>query len=56
MRPEELRPLLEQWKVDFVFVGGQERRKYNLTDASLARFDAALKLVYDQDGVRIYAR
>jgi len=55
-RPEELPALLDQWGVDYVYVGGQERAKYGVGDAALARFDRALKLVYDRDGVRIYAR
>ena len=46
---------MEQWGVDYVLVGGLERNKYKISEATLARFDAALKLVYDQDGVRIYA-
>ena len=55
-RAEELPGLLEQWGVDYVLVGGLERNKYKISEAAVARFDAALKLVYDQDGVRIYAR
>jgi YYY domain-containing protein len=55
-RAEELPGLLEQWGIDYVLVGGLERNKYKISEAALARFDAALKLVYDQDGVRIYAR
>ena len=55
-RTEDLPRLLEQWGVDYVLIGGLERNKYKISEAALARFDAALKLVYDQDGVRIYAR
>jgi uncharacterized membrane protein len=55
-RAEDLPRLLEQWGVDYVLVGGLERNKYKISEAALARFDAALKLVYDQDGVTIYAR
>ena len=55
-RTEDLPRLLEQWGIDYVLVGGLERNKYKISEAALARFDAALKLVYDQDGVRIYAR
>jgi uncharacterized membrane protein len=53
---EELPRLLEQWDINYVLVGELERNKYKISEAALARFDAALKLVYDQDGVRIYAR
>jgi YYY domain-containing protein len=52
----ELPALLERWGIDYVYIGDLERRKYGINDASLARFDRALKLVYDKDGVRIYAR
>ena len=55
-RAEELPGLLEQWGLDYVLIGGLERNKYKISEAALARFDAVLKLVYDQDGVRIYAR
>jgi uncharacterized membrane protein len=55
-RPEELRDLLDKWDVDYVYIGGLERQKYGVNDAALARFDRALRKVYDKDGVRIYAR
>ena len=55
-RSEELPGLLEKWHVDYVVVGPLERRKFGLTDPALARFDRALRRVYDKDGVRVYAR
>lgn len=55
-RPEELPALLDQWGIDYVYVGAQERAKYGVGDAALARFDRVLRLVYDRDGVRVYAR
>ena len=55
-RPDELPGLLAKWEIDYVYVGGLERQKYGLGDAALARFDRTMKLVYDVDGVRIYAR
>ncbi len=55
-RSEELPGLLEKWHVDYVVVGQLERRKFGLTDPALARFDRALRRVYDKDGVRVYAR
>ena len=54
--PDELRALLERWHVDYVYVGDLERRKYDITDPVMARFDRVLRKVYDKDGVRIYAR
>ncbi|MCX6915780.1 MAG: hypothetical protein NT167_22500 [Verrucomicrobia bacterium] len=55
-RPEELPGLLVQWGVDYVYIGALERQKYGVSDATLARFDRALRKVYDKDGVRVYAR
>lgn len=55
-RSEDLPGLLDRWRVDYVVVGQLERRKFGLSDPALARFDRALRLVYDRDGVRIYAR
>ncbi len=52
----ELTRLLNEWGVDYVYVGNLERSKYGVSDVALARFDATLKKVYDADGVRIYAR
>ena len=54
--PDELAALLERLHVDYVYVGALERSKYNISDPVMARFDRALRKVYDQDGVRIYAR
>jgi len=53
---DQLPDILEQWDVDYIYIGGLERSKYGVSDASLARFDSQLKRVYDADGVRIYAR
>ncbi len=53
---DQLPDILQQWGVDYIFVGELERSKYGISEASMVRFDAHLKLVYDVDGVRIYAR
>ncbi|OQA37569.1 MAG: hypothetical protein BWY52_03361 [Chloroflexi bacterium ADurb.Bin325] len=53
---EELPALLDQWRVDYVYVGALEQDKYKVGEIALGRFDAALTKVYDRDGVRIYAR
>lgn len=55
-QPSELWDVLDAWRVDYVFVGGLERSRYGVSEVALGRLDAALKLVYDVDGVRIYAR
>ena len=53
---EELPALLDEWGVDYVYVGPLERSKYGVSDAALSRLDAALTKVYDQDGVQISPR
>jgi uncharacterized membrane protein len=55
-RPEDLPGLLDQWGIDYVYIGALERTKYGIGDVALARFDRALKRVYDADGVMIYVR
>ncbi len=55
-RTEELPALLDQWGVDYVYVGGLERSKYKISEATLARLDSVLTRAYERDGVLIYAR
>ncbi len=55
-QPIELGGILDVWGVDYVYIGALERSKYGVSDVALERLDAALKRVYDVDGVRIYAR
>lgn len=55
-RTEALPALLDQWGVDYVYVGGLERSKYKISEATLARLDSVLTRAYDRDGVLIYAR
>lgn len=50
----ELQGLLNQWQIDYVLVGGQERQAYGVTPQSEARLAQIMDLVYDVDGVRIY--
>ncbi|CAN5571658.1 hypothetical protein BH23CHL5_BH23CHL5_02520 [soil metagenome] len=54
---ESIRPLLDRYHVQYIYVGPVERAYYN--EQALAKFDEAvtsghLDLVYDQDGVRIF--
>ncbi len=55
-RAEDLPALLERWGVDYVVIGSLERRKFGISEAALVRFDRGLRRVYDEDGVRVYAR
>ncbi|MFZ2360756.1 MAG: DUF2298 domain-containing protein [Anaerolineae bacterium] len=50
----ELQGLLNQWQIDYVVTGGQERQTYSITPQSEARLAQIMELVYDVDGVRIY--
>jgi len=50
----ELQGLLNQWQIDYVLVGGQERQAYGVAPQSEARLAQIMELVYDVDDVRIY--
>ncbi len=52
----QVESLLEQYNVQYVYVGQLEREAYQLDDSQIARFGSILKLVYDQDGVKIFER
>ncbi|MGC4106717.1 MAG: DUF2298 domain-containing protein [Thermomicrobiales bacterium] len=52
-----VRPLLDRYGVQIIYIGGLERALYS--EAALSKFnegveDGALKTVYDRDGVQIY--
>ena len=55
-RGQELRDLMDQWQIDYLYVGGLEREKYHLTTPDLARFEQALFKAYENATVRIYRR
>ncbi len=55
-RGQELRDLMDQWRIDYLYVGSLEREKYHLTTSSLARFEQALFKAYENATVRIYRR
>ncbi len=50
----ELQGLLNQWQIDYVLVGEQERQAYGIAPQSEARLAQIMELVYDVDDVRIY--
>lgn len=50
----ELQGLLNQWGIDYVVVGEQERQTFHLTAQSEARLAQIMELVYDSNDVRIY--
>ncbi|MGQ9586270.1 MAG: DUF2298 domain-containing protein [Anaerolineae bacterium] len=56
VKPDAVRPLIEQYDVDYVYVGHLERDKYKLTPQMAEKFKAFMELVYDAGDVRIYRR
>ena len=48
--------IVDRYAINFVVVGGQERTQYGLTKPQLDKFAKALRLVFEDDGIRIYAR
>ncbi len=48
------RQLLEEYDVDFVYVGPLERKKYSLNPAMIAAFDDLMGRCYEGDGIIIY--
>lgn len=56
MDTDEVKTILEQYDVTYVYVGQLERDKYRLSDSMIQKFGAFMDLVYDGQGVRIYQR
>lgn len=55
-RPEEIPQLLDEWDIDYVYVGPAERSQYGVTPASERRIAEVMDLAFDRDGARIYRR
>lgn len=51
---DETRELLKQYGVNYVIVGAQEKDKYQLNPALVAKWDKLGELVFDQNSMRIY--
>jgi uncharacterized membrane protein len=47
---------LDAWKVDYVFVGPAERRRYGMDDANEQLLHGALDVAFERDDARIYRR
>ncbi|MCB0047574.1 MAG: hypothetical protein KDD92_19290 [Caldilineaceae bacterium] len=52
----EVRALLDQWAIDYVWVGPRERETYSLTPGLEERFAPVLELVFEAGDVQIYRR
>jgi uncharacterized membrane protein len=47
---------LDAWQVDYVFVGGAERRRYQMDDTNEQLLRGALDVAFEQDDARVYRR
>lgn len=54
--PQQIRETLEEWGIDYVYVGPTEREQYGLTPGAEARLAQVMDLVFEQGDVRIYRR
>jgi uncharacterized membrane protein len=52
----EIPQILDEWNIEYVFVGPAEYAKYGLTPQVLARLDRSMDLVFEQGSVRIYQK
>ncbi len=52
----QVKAVLEQYRVTYVYVGQLERDKFKLSNPLIEKFGVFMDLVYDQGGVRIYRR
>lgn len=53
--PEEARELAQKYGVRYIYLGPLERETYNLTAQAEEKFSRIATLVYDKDGVKIFA-
>jgi len=53
---EETERLLEEYNIEYVYLGPLETSKYDLGRAMVEKWAAIMDLVYQQDGVTIYRR
>ena len=53
---EQITQVLDQWQIDYVYVGPAERSRYEITPAVESNLAAAMELAFESGDVRIYAR
>jgi len=56
LKADSIRPLMDQYDIDYVYVGRLERDKYKLTPQMIEKFNTFMDLVYEQGDVLIYRR
>jgi uncharacterized membrane protein len=54
--PEEISAILEEWGIDYVFVGPSEIELYGITPFRLEEIGAGMDTVFSQGQVRIFRR
>jgi uncharacterized membrane protein len=54
--PEQIRQVVEQYGIDYVYVGRTEWSQYEMTPLAEERLARVMDLVFDQGDVRIYQR
>ena len=54
MDVDEVKAILDEYNVTYVYVGQLEREKFRLSDPMIDKFGAFMDLVYEGQGVRIY--
>jgi len=52
----QVQVLVEEYDVEYIYVGQLEREKYQLPPQATRKFERFMDLVYDQGGVQIYRR
>ena len=53
---EAITQVVDQWQIDYVYVGPTERLQYSMTVASEQALGSAMDIAFDQGNVRIYQR
>jgi uncharacterized membrane protein len=54
--PEQIVQTLEDWGIDYVYIGPSERAEYAITSASEERLAMVMELVFAEGDVRIFRR
>jgi YYY domain-containing protein len=54
--PDEVRRILREWDIDYVYLGPTEIAQYGVNEARLRRLSEAMDLVFEQGQVRVFRR
>ncbi|MFN8443193.1 MAG: DUF2298 domain-containing protein [Caldilineaceae bacterium] len=53
---DQIPALLDQWKIDYVYIGGAERQRYQIGEAEERRLQETMDLAFEEGDVRLYKR